>query len=111
MIRMCSRFAWTSLLAVGLGLGACRTTDPTGSKLVVHAPDEDADAGVFVDGTYVGNVRALSSGKLPAIQLAPGVHRLEVRKPGRFPVQRTVEVPADAPAEIVVEAELLEDPA
>jgi hypothetical protein len=33
-----------------------------------------------------------------------------VRKPGRFPVQRTVRVDGDTPAEIVVDAELLEDP-
>ena len=38
------------------------------------------------------------------------VHRVEVRKPGRFPVQRTVRVDGDTPAEIVVDAELLEDP-
>ena len=57
-------------------------------------PDErlslDLDAEVFVDGNYVGQVKALRVPETGSILLAPGVHRVEVRKPGRFPVQRTV---------------------
>ena len=44
------------------------------------------------------------------VQLAPGQHRVEIRKAGRFPVQRTVAVDADTPPQTVIEAELLEDP-
>jgi len=75
--------------------------------LRIVAPEPDVDADVYIDGNYVGQVHAIPTG----VGLAPGVHRLEVRKPGRFPVQRTVRVDKDTPAEVIVEAELLEDPA
>jgi len=78
--------------------------------LMIQTPDEDADAEVYIDGNYVGLVRALSQASTGPILLAAGVHRLEIRKPGRFPVQKTVRVDGDSPAEIVVDAELLEDP-
>lgn len=102
--------AWLALVlvaAVAAG-GACASGQAAALKIA--APAEDADAEVFVDGNYVGQVRALESGAAGPLLLAPGVHRVEVRKPGRFPVQRTVRVERRPPAEIVVEAELLEDP-
>jgi hypothetical protein len=71
----------------------------------------DLDAEVFVDGNYVGQVKALRVPETGPILLAPGIHRVEVRKPGRFPVQRTVEVAKQSKAPVVVRAELLEDPA
>ena len=80
------------------------------TALVINAPDADLDAEVYVDGNYIGQVRALRQRSTGPLLLAPGVHRVEVRKPGRFPVQWTVRVDGDAPAEIVVDAELLEDP-
>ena len=121
---MSSRFAFTSLrnhravrwlvvvaLAVGSsGVSACQARRASSSTLVLDAPQADADADVFVDGTYVGRLGEIGKGDLPPIKLGPGVHRLEVRKSGRFPVQRTIRVDKDAPAEIVVDAELLEDP-
>lgn len=64
------------------------------------------DADVWVDGEYIGQVTAVS-GKL---RLAPGVHRVEIRKPGHFPVQRTVRVEKQGGGAVVVEAELLTDP-
>jgi hypothetical protein len=74
-------------------------------KIVVD--EADADAEVFVDGAYLGQVSEVSG----AQTLAPGVHRVEIRKPGRFPVQRTVRVDTKTPAPITeVVAELLEDP-
>lgn len=82
-----------------------------GSALRIEVADADRDAEVFVDGNYVGQVKALAVASTGPILLAPGVHRVEVRKPGRFPVQRTVEVDRKRPPpEIVVDAELLEDP-
>jgi PEGA domain len=66
----------------------------------------DLDADVWVDGQYIGQVGAVSG----QLKLAPGVHRVEVRKPGHFPVQRTVRVDRKPAASVHVEAELLGDP-
>lgn len=96
-------------LGAALILGACGKREQS-AALVIHTPDEDADAEVYVDGNYVGLVRALSQQSTGPLLLAPGVHRLEIRKPGRFPVQKTLRIDADSPTEIVVDAELLEDP-
>ena len=78
---------------------------------MIEVPDADLDAEVFVDGNYVGQVKALRVPETGPILLAPGVHRVEVRKPGRFPVQRTVTVEKTRRSAVVVRAELLEDPA
>ena len=59
-----------------------------GAVLVFDLPEEDDDADVFVDGNYVGQVNEVQG----AVRVAPGKHRVEVRKPGRFPIQETVEV-------------------
>ena len=59
-----------------------------GAVLVFELPEEDIDADVFVDGNYVGQVQEVQG----AVRVAPGKHRVEVRKPGRFPIQQTVEV-------------------
>jgi len=96
------------VLGAALSLSACKREQST--ALVINTPDEDADAEVYVDGNYIGLVRALSQDSTGPILLAPGVHRLEIRKPGRFPVQKTLRIDGDSPAEIVVDAELLEDP-
>lgn len=78
---------------------------------MIDVPDVDLDAEVFVDGNYVGQVKALRVPETGPILLAPGIHRVEVRKPGRFPVQRTVTVDKGQRSSVVVRAELLEDPA
>jgi hypothetical protein len=65
-----------------------------------------ADAEVWVDGEYVGQVAAVTG----QLRLAPGVHRVEIRKPGHFPVQRTVRVDKESGATVTVEAEMLSDP-
>ncbi len=59
-----------------------------GAVLIFEISDGDDDADVFVDGNYVGQVREVQG----AVRVAPGKHRVEVRKPGRFPIQKTVEV-------------------
>ena len=97
-------------------LGGCATRKAAGgpdqaAPLVVEVPDADLDAEVYVDGNYVGQVKALRVPETGPILLAPGIHRVEVRKPGRFPVQRTVEVAKQSRTPVVVRAELLEDPA
>ena len=98
-------------LALCLAHGAgCRPKPGTGATLQVQAPDEDQDADVFVDGNYIGQVSALETAGVPGLKLAPGVHRVEIRKPGRFPVQKTVRVESGGPATVVVDAELLTDP-
>ena len=96
---MTSPLHCVSALALWLSAGAlaCAATPQSSTALQVVVPDADADADVYVDGHYVGQVRALGADKPGAVQLAPGVHRVEVRKTGRFPVQRTVVVDGDSP--------------
>src|SRR5688572_10645424 len=106
------------LLAAILTLGvvsACAHRGTTGgpeqaAPLMIEVPDVDLDAEVFVDGNYVGQVKALRVPETGPILLAPGIHRVEVRKPGRFPVQRTGTVDMGQATAGVVRAELLEDP-
>lgn len=96
-------------LALALVLVGCKHADAV-TSLRIEVPQEDLDADLFVDGHYVGQVGAVGKDPVGPVQLAPGVHRVEVRKPGRFPVQRTVKVDGDTPPTTVIEAELLEDP-
>ncbi|MCX4245911.1 PEGA domain-containing protein [Paraliomyxa miuraensis] len=96
-------------LALVLPPMGCRHAD-AGTALRIEVPDADRDADLYVDGNYVGQVGTVGKDPVGPVMLAPGVHRVEVRKPGRFPVQRTVRVDADTPAETVIDAELLEDP-
>ena len=100
----CSRVL-VLVLAGALGcahVGANR--EPPTALLEIDSETSDAD--VWVDGQYIGQVAAVS-GKL---RLAPGVHRVEVRKPGHFPVQRTVQVDRQGGGSVIVQAELLADP-
>lgn len=110
---MSSRFVSISrarrVLVLVAAIMACRPAS-TGTSLQIEVPQADADADLFVDGHYVGQVGAVGKEPVGPVMLAPGVHRVEVRKSGRFPVQRTVRVDADTPAQTVIEAELLEDP-
>ena len=102
------------VFAALLGASACATRPAGGAEqaapLKIEVPAEDLDAEVYVDGNYVGQVKALAVPETGPLLLAPGVHRVEVRKPGRFPVQRTVTVERTQRAPVVVRAELLEDP-
>ncbi|MBK8264363.1 MAG: PEGA domain-containing protein [Nannocystis sp.] len=101
-----SLVVYSVLGALALGCASGQVSAP----LTITAPAEDEDAEVFVDGNYVGQVAALSSGSAGPLLLAPGVHRVEVRKPGRYPVQRTVRVDRKQAAAVVIEAVLLEEP-
>ena len=105
----CSDRARRLVLALVVAIAACRPTGG-GSVLRVTTVPADQDADVWVDGNYVGRVADLAREGAPKITLAPGSHRVEVRKTGRFPVQRTVRVVANGPAEVTLSAELLEDP-
>jgi hypothetical protein len=87
-----------------------RSNQPQATALRVVVPADDKDAELWVDGNYVGQLGEFDDPRVGLPRLAPGVHLVEVRKPGRFPVQRSVEVARDAPAETLVEAELLADP-
>lgn len=91
---------------------ACRPAPGLGARLEVRAPQADADADVYVDGRYVGQISAIEASTAGALELAPGLHRVEIRKAGRFPVQRTVRVDETRAQDtrVVVEAELLENP-
>lgn len=102
--RACS---WLLACCLGLAVLGCahgKGRAPPVSVLEIATATADAD--VWVDGEYIGQVAAVS-GKL---RLAPGVHRVEIRKPGHFPVQRTVRVDKQGGGTVVVEAELLTDP-
>ena len=115
--KAASHLALTVVLSLA-SLGACvsrsgggaRTRNPQSSALKVVVPPADKDAELWIDGNYIGQLAEFDDAQVGLPLLAPGVHRVEVRKPGRFPVQRSVEVPGDAPPETVLEAELLEDP-
>lgn len=100
------RFALLLCLA---GTPTCKTA-AAGTSLHIEIPPVDRDADLYVDGHYVGQVGAVGKEPVGPVMLAPGVHRVEVRKSGRFPVQRTVRVDADTPAQTVIDAKLLEDP-
>lgn len=105
---MKSRSSCSSGWVVVSLLIACRPTAAPQTALQIVAPAEDLDADVYVDGNYLGQLSALRGAAAP--KLAPGRHRVEVRKPGRFPVQRTIDVARTGPAAITLDAELLEDP-
>lgn len=100
------------LLAGVIFVGGCnhlrggRNEDVSSRLEIVVADPADTDADVWVDGQYIGQVGEVSG----RLELAPGKHRVEVRKPGHFPVQRTVEVARKPAATLKVEAELLSDP-
>lgn len=83
--------------------------------LILQASAAAADADVYVDGQYLGTIAELGSvDGAPAVdppKLAPGDHRIEVRKAGRFPAQHTVTVPKRPDAKTHQVIELLEDPA
>lgn len=108
----CSSRPWDGKRAVLVGLlllsqgcvHAQYGREGPSSLLEIHSETTDAD--VWVDGQYIGQVDAVSG----RLKLAPGVHRVEIRKPGHFPVQRTVRVEKQGGGSVVVEAELLADP-
>jgi len=83
--RSLRRRAAALALACGLALApiaGCRHAD-AGTALRIEVPQEDLDADLFVDGQYVGQVGAMGKEPVGPVKLAPGVHRVEVRKPGR----------------------------
>lgn len=105
------RSSSSSFLFVACLLCACTKHTPNaGATLQLTVAPEDRDADVWVDGNYIGTVGDLQGRAAGPLKLAPGAHRVEVRKSGRFPVQRTVKVEAGGPSSIALEAELLEDP-
>lgn len=102
-----SRATWLGVFVLVFVLGCAHAGsnhEPPTSLLEVHSDTGDAD--VWVDGQYIGQVTAVSG----RLRLAPGVHRVEIRKPGFFPVQRTVEVDKRGGGSVMVEAEMLTDP-
>lgn len=87
-------------------LGCAHTSNREPTPIVLEIATTTVDADVWVDGAYIGQVSAVSG----RLRLGPGVHRVEVRKPGHFPVQRTIRVDKQTSGSVVVEAELLTDP-
>jgi alkyl hydroperoxide reductase subunit AhpF len=105
----CRSSSTSALVFFALSL-ACRQTPDAVAALQLTCVPDDRDADVWIDGNYVGTVGELQGRAAGPMKLAPGAHRVEVRKSGRFPVQRTVHVSATGPASVAVDAELLEDP-
>ena len=114
MAPMLSAFACSSRVGLAVALlvvasapiGCGHASGRKAPSSLLQITSEAQDADVWVDGQYIGQVAAVSG----RLELAPGVHRVEVRKPGHFPVQRTVRVERQGGQTVVVEAELLEDP-
>lgn len=102
--------------ALALGLAVVVLVAPTGcagtkaTSLRIEIAEADRDADVFIDGQYVGQVQEIQGTAAGDVLLGPGVHRLEIRKPGRFPVQKTLQVARRPEKTTTVEAELLVDP-
>lgn len=95
------------LVLVAAGLNACAQA---GSTLVVLTDPQHADADLFIDGQYLGVIQEQGQQVAP-VRLAPGTHRVELRKPGYFPYQRALRVPKkDAPAKIDLRADLYARP-
>ncbi|MBX7083576.1 MAG: hypothetical protein K1X88_30485 [Nannocystaceae bacterium] len=107
-MRWCSSCSELMLCAT-LALAACRPDPQRGAALQITIAPADRDADVWVDGNYIGRVGELQAAGAGPLRLAPGRHRVEVRKPGRFPVQRTIVVDGKD-ATVVLPAELLADP-
>jgi hypothetical protein len=95
-----------ALIVFGSSLACAHTPKGEAPATVLEIATETKDADVWVDGAYIGQVAAVT-GKL---RLSIGVHRVEIRKPGHFPVQRTVRVEKQAGGSVIVTAELLTDP-
>lgn len=98
------------VLALGLALGPTACAHSSGKRpppvSMLEINTETTDADVWVDGEYIGQVEAVSG----RLKLAPGTHRVEVRKPGHFPVQRTVTVDRKGGGSVAVDAQMLPDP-
>ena len=91
--------------------GKTRNPGDAGTALHIEIAAQDEDADVFIDGNYVGQVAEVQGTKAGSMRLAPGVHRFEVRKDGRFPFQYTLEIdPKKPPARVEIDVQLLEVP-
>lgn len=102
-----SRAAFALGLAL-LGSGACARSQ---AQLQIEIPVEHRDADLFVDGHYIGVLGELRPEAAGQVRLAPGTHRVELRKAGYFPYQNSVEVPRrKTPCFVSLRAELLADP-
>ena len=98
-----------ALMGSAGSIGGCVTTMATARLrlLAVEEAEHPDGALVYIDGHLVGELDELAAGQGPL--LSAGKHRLEVRKPGHFPFQTTVDVRGGQNvAEVIVE--LLEDP-
>lgn len=92
-----------------LALSAC-AAPAAFSRLHIDVPEAQHDADVYVDGEYIGNVAAVLDPSLGGVALAPGTHRVELRKPGHFSIYRTVEVANPPPPAAEIQASLLPAP-
>ena len=84
---LCSRIhGWLGLLLLVCFVVSCASSNPqVYSQLSLEVQPSDMDAEVYVDGNYIGQlaeIQGKARGKIGALRLAPGVHRLEIRKPG-----------------------------
>ena len=111
-IRDCSmRAMLAAVLATSVPACAHRPASSAGEEsiLKIDVLPEDGDADLFINGNYVGTVAETQQSAALPIRLAVGSHRIELRKPGRFPVQRTVIVERGG-APSVVHATFPEEP-
>lgn len=99
--------SFIALLVVASSAVGCAHGSQQGPPTsMLEISSEVGDADVWVDGQYIGQVTEVSG----RLALTPGVHRVEIRKPGHFPVQRTIRVDKRGGGSVHMSAELLEDP-
>jgi len=82
------------LLALALATGSCLIvpappSPPPAAVVPLYLAADPPDVEIYLDGQYMGQLDRWRDATLPT---TPGVHRLELRRAGYFPLRRTIEV-------------------
>lgn len=81
-------------VAVALALAACRGGEPrtpsrlSASAAIVKITSAVPDAGLWIDGRFIGSIGALRAG----VALDPGPHRVELRHEAYFVAYQELEL-------------------
>lgn len=86
------------LLLLAPGLSAClsattgRSAAASGAVVPLQIAADPPDVEIYLDGEYRGELARWRDRTLP---VAPGPHRIELRREGYFPLRREIEVGPD----------------